>query len=81
MSQPNGEFIVGEVSKNWEKDSLTPGTTLSERFEMMIRMNTDRGYVLHSWKMTSVFTENHLVETIVAVFRRKDESCDQRASG
>jgi hypothetical protein len=72
------KMIVAEVSKSWERDNerRPPGTgkLLSEKFEAVISHNAERGYVLHSWKMTACAPISGLLtETIVAVFRLKEE--------
>jgi hypothetical protein len=70
------KMIVAEVSKSWESDNEArePGNLalLSEKFEMVIKRNAERGYVLHSWKMTACCPiQGLMTETIVAVFRQE----------
>lgn len=74
-------FIVAEVTTNWAPPGCSDGvhvhSLLSKRFEIVINHNLERGYVLHSWKMTATLVaegtpEVHLCETIVAVFTRID---------
>lgn len=77
MTKP--ERIVAEVTRNWVMgEARTEKPLISESFEMIVRVNAERGYVLESWKMNSTaFSEvaktgvqrPMLCETIVAVFR------------
>lgn len=63
MSKP--AMIVAEVSVNW------PGPNegrLSSEFERVITVNRERGYILHSWKLSRVATDLTINETIIAVF-------------
>lgn len=64
------QFIVAEVSKNWNKDS--PASDLvCQRFEHVINHNLQRGYRLHSFTLHRLMTEpDCLNETIIAVFER-----------
>ncbi len=61
------QFIVAEITKHW-----APGTPvedlISQRFEMVINMNTQRGYKLKDWRLYTMSTEGLLTETIVAIF-------------
>lgn len=76
------ERIVAEVSKNYPAEG--PGL-LSERFELVCKVNRDRGYDLESWQLSRVHVpprplpppdddaeqRSYLNETIVAVFVRR----------
>ena len=69
------KMIVAEVSKSWDSDNedRVPGDSaiLSQRFEAVIERNAERGYVLHSWKMTACCPIKGLMtETIVAIFQQ-----------
>lgn len=67
------EWIVGEASKSWPNDDLTP---VSELFERVVTMNWNRGYAVHSMALAQTLTPDGkaIIETIVAVFRRADPS-------
>ncbi len=43
---------------------------LSERFEVVIERNRQRGYALHSWQVNHIPTMDGMNETIIAVFRK-----------
>lgn len=64
-------FIVAEVSKNWTMgESIEPGL-LCQRFESVINVNKERGYLLHSFTLHRLMTTpDTLNETIIAVFER-----------
>lgn len=69
------EFIVGEVSKNWQRAQyvglVPPAALISGMFEKMIEHNARRGYVLHSWQLHRVMVDaDNMNETIIAVFRQ-----------
>jgi hypothetical protein len=69
---PNGEiFIVAEVSKNWTPDT-PPADLLSNRFEMIINVNKQRGYKLIDWKIDRIVIEGCLNETIIAIFEKEN---------
>lgn len=75
---PLRETIVGEVSVNWCTTQPAGQLLVSQRFEMLIEHNADRGYDLVSHSHSSVvFQDRHdgsgdrLCETIIAVFRRR----------
>lgn len=46
-------FIVAEISKNWEQNT-GPTDLLSQRFEMVINKNLERGYKLIDWKINGL---------------------------
>lgn len=67
-------FIVAEVSKNWPLEGTF---LLSQGFEQVIETNHQRGYRLHSWRMSRVVLSNpgqlysgDINETIIAVFEK-----------
>lgn len=80
--------IVGEVSitydiaKTVEEHKTrvdSPMGTISQRFEHVIAMNTERGYKLRDWQFTSVpigvqagsvSMTSRICETIVATFEK-----------
>jgi hypothetical protein len=60
-------FIVAEASKTWT--STTPKEDLlSNKFELIINTNLERGYILKDWKVSSVIGDNQFTETIIAIF-------------
>lgn len=64
-------FIVGEVTCNWQNGTLVEPSLglMCQRFENLIAVNLDRGYVLHSFNLHQLaegYSRMH--ETIVAVF-------------
>lgn len=60
-------FIVAEITKNW--NNQTPvRDLLCERFEAVININSERGYRLIDWKITSAANNDILTETIIAIF-------------
>ncbi len=72
------EFIVAEVSKNWVVGEPWAAPILAQRFETVINTNYQRGYVLHDWKLSSMWTNapngaRQLNETIIAVFVRRGQ--------
>lgn len=68
------EFIVAEVSKNWLRNLDSPGF-LSERFEEVIEVNRQRGYLLYQFALNQVMVSaDEMTETIIAVFRRAEEA-------
>ncbi len=79
------ERIVAEISRNWRRgDNDESDMLLSQRFELVIGVNADRGYKLESWQFQSSLLNGHgpgfevLIETIVAVFRlREAESLEE----
>lgn len=75
---PDAEFIVAEVSKNWNRVETTapgvfqPSDFVRAKFEEIINVNWRRGYLLHSWHLHRLMTSPEVLnETIVAVFRRR----------
>lgn len=67
------EFIVAEVSKNWRREREESADLLSERFEHVIEVNRQRGYLLHQFALNQVMVSaDEMTETIIAVFRRED---------
>jgi hypothetical protein len=67
--------IVAEVAKTWSGERVAGDETISRMFERVIRVNAERGYRLHSWRMTSVAPSRKLItETIVAVFESESGS-------
>jgi len=68
--------IVAEITVNWVEGETPaePGDRLSDRFELVIRVNAARGFELEDWKLNSVYHRRAgrlmLTETIVAVFVR-----------
>lgn len=63
------KFIVAEVSKNWDKQTPV-AELLSQKFEEVINVNSERGYKLIDWKISSVVSEGVLNETIIAIFEK-----------
>lgn len=64
------EFIVAEISKNWDRHNRNDGYFLREKFEEIIAVNLDRGYRLHSFALDRLVTgPDELNETIIAVFQ------------
>ncbi len=72
-------FIVAEVSKTWKAGRSLTTLLLSEQFELVIEVNRQRGYRLHSFQMHQRYVPiseryaERLVETIIAVFERRDQ--------
>lgn len=76
MSGPPPEFIVGEVSSNWQAGRMI-GQPVRKMFEDMLEGNLRRGYLLHSFQVSRIWLQHGpaseppvLNETIFAVFRR-----------
>lgn len=69
-SADDAEFIVAEVSKTWPEKPEDGNDIVSQRFQLVIQRNLRRGYSLHSWSLSTGYANNHVVETIVAVFRK-----------
>lgn len=67
------EFIVAEITKNWEDGIPIVDDLLSHRFEKVLNTNLNRGYELHDWKFSSVIHNGVLTETIIAVFKKSKE--------
>lgn len=68
--------IVAEISKSWHVFNHTGEVDMKEKvlcqlFEDVIELNDSRGYTLESWNISQVMTPTELVETIIAVFKRK----------
>lgn len=67
------KFIVAEVSKTWSRGDSKIGRAnlLSERFELIIEVNRQRGYRLHSFALNQLIADtDSMVETIIAVFEQ-----------
>lgn len=61
--------IVAEISKNWTGEPGEEVSLLSNRFEQVIKINAERGYVLESWKFFQLMAKpTNMTETIIAVF-------------
>lgn len=60
-------YIVAEITKNWDKETPV-NDLLCQRFEAVININSERGYKLIDWKITSCVNNNILTETIIAIF-------------
>jgi hypothetical protein len=70
MSAPR--FIVAEVSKNWRAGLEDSPLLLSERLELVIARNFERGYRLHSFDLHRLFIPpDGMNETVIAVFERE----------
>lgn len=71
-------YIVGEVSVNWKDGQLAPGSSgrlISQQFEEMVNFNDGRGYFLKHWKLSQiVMPENVMLETVVAVFEKRERA-------
>jgi hypothetical protein len=67
-------FIVAEVTKNWDGDTDISSELLSQKFELVINVNAERGYKLIDWKLTSLSDVNLLTETIIAIFELENET-------
>ncbi len=67
------KYIVAEVTKNWTSKS-NDSNIISQKFEEVIQVNLERGYVLQDWKFTTVvFPQTQAItETIIAVFVKID---------
>lgn len=61
------KFIVAEITKNWDKQTPV-SDLLSQKFEVVINTNSERGYKLIDWKITSCVNNDILTETIIAIF-------------
>lgn len=61
------KFIVAEITRNWGGESEL-GPLISQKFEMVISINTKRGYKLIDWKFTTTLMGEVLTETIIAIF-------------
>lgn len=61
------KFIVAEVTKNWTPETPV-SDLLSQRFELVINTNFQRGYKLIDWKVSQTSNQNVLTETIIAIF-------------
>ena len=70
---PAPQFIVAEVSKNWQAgQEAAPTGLLCQQFEHVIAVNLQRGYRLHSFQLHRLMTTpEEMNETIVAVFERE----------
>jgi len=68
-------FIVAEISKNWNiKEVNYPDTLMSQDFEKVLEVNLERGYRLHSYKLSQIMSsQDNMLETIIAVFERIEE--------
>jgi hypothetical protein len=76
------EFIVAEVSKNWEgrkypvgqMNPIAAADCLGGRFERIIEFNRQRGYLLHSFHVSQVMIgPDEMTETIIAAFQKAKE--------
>lgn len=65
------KFIVAEVTKNWTTGTM-PVDLISQRFELVINANDERGYKLVDWKLNVSNDGSLLTETIIAIFEKKD---------
>lgn len=70
------KFIVAEVSKNW-KWGEGSAELLSQKFELVINTNLERGYKLIDWKISTVVHQDVLNETIIAIFEKDPSSTDK----
>lgn len=62
-------FIVSEVTKNWAIG--TPiADLLSQKFELVINTNRERGYKLIDWKIYTFSNHSIYTETIIAIFEK-----------
>lgn len=71
------KYIVAEITKNWT-NSTPVADLISQRFEMVINTNFERGYKLIDWKINSISqTTNEkvvvLTETIIAIFEKIEQ--------
>lgn len=66
------KFIVAEITKNWDKQTPV-NDLLCQRFEAVININSERGYKLIDWKITSATNNDILTETIIAIFELKSK--------
>lgn len=77
------QFIVAEISKSWiNGEPADPSRPLlCRQFEIVIAVNLERGYRLHSFQLSQCMTASptlrhehydtdQLIETIIAVFER-----------
>lgn len=65
------QFIVAEVSKNWDRGMSPEPAMLCEKFEEVIEFNRCRGYRLYSFQLHRLVTgPGAMNETIIAVFER-----------
>lgn len=64
--------IVAEINCNWPRELDT--ALISQKFELAIKKNADRGFALESWHMTTTLIpettgyRQGMNETIIAVF-------------
>lgn len=74
---PIKQFIVAEISKNWERavyvgdtsNLAAAGLLVSNMFERVIEVNLERGYKLHSFEVHRLMVgPDDMNETIIAVF-------------
>ncbi len=63
--------IVAEISVPTVIGDM-PQPTLSHDFQKVISVNEGRGYIMEDWKFTSTAIDGSIVDTIIAVFVRKD---------
>ena len=69
MSRP--AFIVAEISKTWTGGASRDPLFLSQKFELVIATNLERGYQLHEFQLHRLMTGPRTMnETIIAVFVR-----------
>lgn len=70
MREEVKQFIVAEVSKNWQAGAPA-APTVGQLFEELIEVNRARGYRLYSWQLHRLMTgARQMNETIMAVFER-----------
>jgi hypothetical protein len=71
---PAARFIVGEISKTWERLEITEGDIICRQFEQMIAYNLSRGYLLHSFQLNRIMeSPTRMNETLIAVFERLEK--------
>lgn len=68
MNACSSKRIVAEVSKNWPTLDEKNSTVIAKKFEEVIEVNRNKGYLLESWQMTQNATLGGVYETIIAVF-------------
>lgn len=64
------QFIVAEISKNWQSGDTANAELLSQRFERVININIARGFKLVDWKTHVFVVEGAVNETIIAIFEK-----------
>lgn len=72
------EFIVAQVSKNWQNGQEDTEGLLNREFAEVINAHAKRGYTLHSWQLNRVMTGiDEMNATIVAVFELECEDWEK----